>query len=254
MQKVSQYRILLVEDEALLRQTLAHRINQLDIGFEVVAQAGDGQEALELLPRSNIHLVMTDIRMPLMNGLALCKSIHEQFPSIYTVVLTSYADFTYAQEAIKQGVSDYLLKPISQEDLESALIRIRLELQKTLQLEEDPSQFGKDAEEIVEQLALYLRSNYMQDIDFSTLCADLGFSSAYLSRLFQKFKQETPLKYLTAIRIHEAQHLLANTALPIREVGERVGYPNQFHFSKTFRKATGMTPSTYRKQETGMET
>ena len=77
----------------------------------------------------------------------------------------------------------------------------------------------------------------------------MGFTSAYLTKIFNRYKGDTPLKYLTDIRIHEARQLLTDTSLPIREVGERVGYPDQFHFSKTFRKLTGLNPTAYRKQE-----
>ena len=95
-------------------------------------------------------------------------------------------------------------------------------------------------------VTLYIRSHYMDEVDFSELSSRLGFSSAYLTKLFNKYVGTTPLKYLTDIRIHEAKHLLLNTTLPIREVGEKVGYPDQFHFSKTFRKLTGMNPTAYR--------
>ena len=94
-----------------------------------------------------------------------------------------------------------------------------------------------------------MKEHYMESIDISTLADDLGFQSSYLTRLFGKHVGVTPLKYLTGIRIREAQRLLLDTSLPISEVGTRVGYSDQFHFSKTFRKATGMNPSAYRKAE-----
>lgn len=248
MKKISHYNILLVEDEPLLLQSLANRINALDTGFKVTCQAANGEEALQYLKKENIHLVLTDIRMPVMDGLTLAKKIREQYPHILTIILTSYTDFDYAREALKQGVSDYLLKPIPTEDLENALSHVRIHLQKICELEEDPIFTGKTSENIVEYTVLYMREHYMDNIDISSFCTELGFTSAYLTKLFNKYKGDTPLKYLTDIRIHEAQRLLVNTTLPIKEVGERVGYPDQFHFSKTFRKLTGMNPTAYRKE------
>lgn len=248
MGKISHYNILLVEDEVMLLQSLANRINSLNAGFKVTSQAANGEEVLQHLKNENIHLVMTDIRMPVMDGLKLVKKIHEQYPNILTMILSSYADFEYAREALKQGVFEYLLKPVPTEDLENALGHARLQLHKSFELEEFPGFSGKAVEDIVEYVALYMREHYMDDIDISSFCSELGFTSAYLTKLFNKYRGETPLKYLTDTRIHEAKRLLSNTTLPIREVGERVGYPDQFHFSKTFRKLTGMNPSAYRKQ------
>ncbi|GAA0802611.1 response regulator transcription factor [Faecalicatena orotica] len=249
MTRLNHYNVLLVEDEMLLMQSLSRHIESLEAGFKVVCQASNGEDALKCLKKENIHLVMTDIRMPVMDGLTLAKRIHEQYPHILTVILTGYADFDYAREALKQGVFDYMLKPVTMEDLENTLGRVRLHLQKFYELEEDPVLVGKDAEEIVEYTVLYMREHYMDDIDISSFSASLGFTSAYLTKLFNRYKGDTPLKYLTDIRIHEAKRLLTDTGLPIREVGERVGYPDQFHFSKTFRKLTGLNPTAYRKQE-----
>lgn len=89
-------------------QSLSRHIDALDAGFKVVCQASNGEEALKCLKRENIHLVMTDIRMPVMDGLTLAKRIHEQYPNILTVILTGYAAFNDAQEALKQGVFDYM--------------------------------------------------------------------------------------------------------------------------------------------------
>ena len=249
MTKLKHYNVLLVEDEQLLMQSLSRHIDALDAGFKVVCQASNGQEARALLKKENIHLVMTDIRMPVMDGLALARKIHEKYPHVLTVILTGYADFDYAREALKQGVFDYMLKPVVQEDLENTLGRVRLHLQKFFELQEDPSLVGRHAEEIVEYTVLYMREHYMDDIDISSFSSSMGFTSAYLTKIFNRYKGDTPLKYLTDIRIHEARQLLTDTSLPIREVGERVGYPDQFHFSKTFRKLTGLNPTAYRKQE-----
>lgn len=247
MTKLSHYNVLLVEDEKLLMQSFSRHIDALDAGFRVVCQASNGEEALVHLKKENIHLVMTDIRMPVMDGLALAKQIHEKYPNILTIVLTGYADFDYAREALKQGGFDYMLKPVVQEDLETSLSKARLQLQKLFELQEDPSLIGKHAEEIVEYMVLYMREHYMDEIDISSFSATLGFTSAYLTKIFNRYKGDTPLKYLTGIRIHEAKRLLTDTNLPIKEVGERVGYPDQFHFSKTFRKLIGMNPTAYRK-------
>lgn len=248
MKTVKHFNVMLVEDEPLLSQSLAKHIESLDDGYKVVCQAPDGQSALDLLEKQEIHLIMTDVQMPVMNGLVLAKHIHEKYPHIITIILTGFADFNYAQEALRQGVFDYLLKPVKDEALCAVLAKTRLQLQKDYTLEDEISSSGKNSRQIVDNIAEYVRNHYMENIDFSSLAGEMGFSSAYLTKLFNKYIGDTPLKYLTDIRMEEAKNLLANTSLPIREVGEKVGYPDQFHFSKTFRKATGKNPTAYRKE------
>ena len=85
-------------------------------------------------------------------------------------------------------------------------------------------------------------------ISIRQLAESFGFSSAYLSRIFTKSMEESPIRYLTALRIREAKRLLARTDEPIARVGELSGYPDQFHFSRTFRRETGENPSAYRKR------
>lgn len=247
MVKIDHYNVLLADDEYMLRQSLKRRITEIDESFRITAECGEGKSALTALEDGNIQVVFTDIRMPEMDGLELAKSIHEKYPEIITVILTGYADFEYAQEAIRQGVFDYLLKPVSEEKLSAILEKISLKLQEIYELPDDEGISGKSAAEIVKQTERYIKEHFREEIDFGALAGDLGFSSAYLSRIFTKNKGESPVKYLTSMRIKEAKRLLANTDEPIARVGELSGYPDQFYFSRTFRKETGENPTKYRK-------
>jgi AraC-like DNA-binding protein len=96
-------------------------------------------------------------------------------------------------------------------------------------------------------LLRYIRENFREEIDFGALACDLGFSSAYLSKIFTKNKGESPIRFLTSIRMKEAKRLLADTDESIARVGELCGYPDQFYFSRTFRKEVGENPTKYRK-------
>ena len=250
MKQISYYQVLLADDEYFLRQSLLRRFEDLEgDDFRVAAEAENGEEALEMLKRHDIQLVITDIRMPVMDGPELTRRIHEQYPDLLTVILTGYPDFEYAQKALRYGAFDYLVKPVGEEALDNLLGRVRSRLSQMYELPEEEGA-ARSGEECVRQAIRFMREHYMENIDIGILASELGFHSAYLTRLFGKHAGVTPLKYLTNIRIQEAKRLLIATSLPISEVGERVGYPDQFHFSKTFRKATGMNPSAFRKKET----
>ncbi len=246
--QIQNYQVLLVDDEYYVRQSLLRRFtNPESDDFRVVAEAENGKEALDMLQKHDIHMVITDIRMPVMDGLDLARQIHNRFPHILTVILTGYADFEYAQTALRYGAFDYLLKPVSEESMANLLSRARTGLSELYELPED-EKTGLSGEEYVQRAIRYMQEHYMEDIDIGALASEMGFHSAYLTRLFGRYAGVTPLKYLTNIRINEAKRLLLDTNLPISAVGERVGYPDQFHFSKTFRKATGENPTAFRKK------
>ena len=199
-----------------------------------------------MLSGNRIHLLITDIRMPVMDGLALASRVQEQFPHILTVVLTGYADFEYAKEALRHGVFDYLLKPVNEDELQNVMNRAR-SFWKPMCFPRIPVPTVPLRKLWTMRSAIW-KEHYREDIDFGKLSSDMGFTSAYLTKLFNRYVGETPLKYLTSLRIEEASRLLRETTYTIAEVGAQVGYPDQFHFSKTFRKLTGKNPSAYRKE------
>ncbi|MBR1523103.1 MAG: response regulator [Lachnospiraceae bacterium] len=248
MIKISHYNVLLADDEYMLRQSLKRRITEADKSFRVVLECGEGKSALAALEDGNIQVVFTDIRMPEMDGLELAREIHERYPDILTVILTGYADFKYAQEAIRQEVFDYLLKPVSEEDLMTVLEKLSLRLQQKYELPDEEGLPGNSAEDMVQQTERYIKEHFREDIDFGNIAEDFGISSAYLSKIFTRFTGESPVRYLTAIRMKEAKQLLAMTDEPIAKVGELSGYPDQFYFSRIFRKEVGENPTKYRKQ------
>lgn len=251
MIKIDHYNVLIADDEYMIRQSLKRRITETDDSYRIAAECGDGREALKALEGGNIQVVFTDIRMPEMDGLELAGQIHEKYPEILTVILTGYADFSYAQEAIRHGVFDYLLKPVSDDKLTAILEKLALRLQQDYELPGDEGAAGRSTEEIVKQTRRYLSEHFREEIDIGALAADFGFSSAYLSKIFTKSQGESPMRYLTGIRMKEAKRLLATTDEPIARVGELSGYPDQFYFSRTFRKEAGENPTEYRKNSRG---
>lgn len=115
------FHLLIVDDEAPIRKGISRFINWDAIDCTIEDTASDGLEAMEKLKELPIDIVITDIRMPEADGLELAKHISEHYPSIKVIILTGYADFTYAQAAIQYNVSDFLLKPISKEQVITAV-------------------------------------------------------------------------------------------------------------------------------------
>ncbi len=119
------YTIVIADDEAELRQALIRRINWKEIGFEVVGEAENGAEALELVEKLEPDLLLTDVRMPFMSGIELARAVREIRPNIQIAFLSGFDDFTYAQQAIQYNIISYILKPVSSKELTEELKKIK---------------------------------------------------------------------------------------------------------------------------------
>ena len=119
------YTIVIADDEAELRQALIRRIDWDEVGFQVVGEAENGAEALELVEKLEPDLLLTDVRMPFMSGIELARAVREIRPNIQIAFLSGFDDFTYAQQAIQYNIISYLLKPISSKELTEELKKIK---------------------------------------------------------------------------------------------------------------------------------
>ena len=127
------YRIILADDEEEVRKSIIKKIDWHAAGFEVVGDAENGQEALEKIEALEPDVLMTDIRMPYMDGLALTQRIRQKYPSMKVLIFSGYDDFEYAQQAIKLNVTEYILKPVNVEELTEILRRVKANLDEEIE-------------------------------------------------------------------------------------------------------------------------
>ncbi|WP_404429555.1 response regulator [Sutcliffiella horikoshii] len=153
-------KVLISDDEIQIRKGIRMKMDWAQAGFEIVAEAANGQEALEILKEKEVDIVITDIRMPIMDGMQFVKRCHVEYPDIKVIVLSGYSDFEYAKSSMKAGVKDYLLKPVAPDELADALQRIRseadMEKKKRLESERISRFVLNQLEERREQYLLYL--------------------------------------------------------------------------------------------------
>lgn len=131
------YKVMLVDDEKLILQGLKNIINWSDLGQEVVHLAETGIEALEKFEHEPVDIVITDINMPGLTGLELIKSIKKLNKEVKFIILSGYDEFSYAKEAIKYGVENYILKPVNEDELEEALIEVGNKIKEKKRKEND---------------------------------------------------------------------------------------------------------------------
>lgn len=143
---------MIVDDEPFIREGLKYLIDWNKYGYEISGDVGDGKSAIELLKTSDINVVITDVKMPEMNGLELISYVKKNISDkIKFIILSGYGEFNYAKQAIQYGVSDYILKPIQREELIEILMYIKNEW-----LEERKAEQSKEAwEQICFQEQMY---------------------------------------------------------------------------------------------------
>lgn len=244
-------KVVIVEDEELVRRGIVMAVDWGKMDCVVVGDAGDGLQGLELIRSCQPDLVITDIRMPRLDGLDMIAQLRREGCTAQFILLTAYGDFSYAQSAIKLGVQDYLLKPFEDSELEMAVEKagrnvieqLTREGQAIPQLRE-LSRGSKS--KYVEEAIAYIEQNYAQpEISLGMVAQFLGLSEGHLSRIFKKEANCTFMTLLTNCRMHKAMELLKDCRFKVYEVAEQVGYNDTAYFSSLFKKLVGVTPSEY---------
>ena len=127
------YRIILVDDEEEVRKSIIRKIKWEETGFLVAGDAENGEDALEKIELLEPDLILTDIRMPYMDGLTLAERVRQKYPSMKIVIFSGYDDFEYAKQAIKLNVTEYILKPVNVEELTAILQKIKANLDQEIE-------------------------------------------------------------------------------------------------------------------------
>ena len=124
------YKVLLVDDEEEVRNAIEQRISWEELGFEVIGKAQNGVKAMEIAEKLQPDVVITDIKMPYMNGLELARNLKEENPGVRILILTGFDEFEYAKEAVHLEIEEYILKPVNANELSECLKRLKNVLDK----------------------------------------------------------------------------------------------------------------------------
>lgn len=333
--------LLIVDDEPIIRKGLARMAEQYFVPMQSIRTADNGIRALELIREQTPDVVFTDIRMPKMDGLELCRQIQELDDRIQIVVISGYNDFTSAQKSMSYGVKHYLLKPVTKPDMDEILDKLfkarakgqislkkyedwieqaeqTIWLLKSAELEQLTREWeeyclasGMNLSQLKELLAdclnlltkrlvrksatvqstglelqanskeeaftlfeeelkrmmkelevnrsgnykdpmkeakAYIDSHLSREVTLEEVAEMVGLTPTYFSSLFKKMTNETFVQYRIKRRIEKAQSLLALPHVKMSDVASEVGYEDYPHFTKMFKKMTGVSPSEYRNQ------
>lgn len=244
------YRCLIVEDEKLMRTYLMEELNQIHPHWYAAAQAGDGREAVALLKRGSFDLVLTDIKMPDMDGLQLAEYIEKNCPCTYVAILSGYDEFDYARRAFRLNVCDYLLKPLNETELAGVLDKVERKLLSIKPPERQASLCPQTAPKLIQNVCAYLCQNYQQGISLSMVADLFHVTPSYLSNLFHKEVGLSYSKFLLQLRMQTAARLLASSdEMRIYEVAKACGFLSDKHFIYVFRNYFNQSPTEYRRSQ-----
>lgn len=237
-------RVLIVEDEISTLNLLKIIVDWEEFHMKIVGTASNGREALFLIPEIQPDLIVTDIKMPIMDGIELAEEVHKQNPDIKVMVVTAYEDIRLAQRALRSGVIDFILKPLKRQEIKDALVRAENLFTGSESQEEEEQQ------DLMEQVKVFLDENYFRkELSLPVIAEKYYINPSYLSRAFSKRYGITLIEYLNRIRIEHACHYLEDGSWKIYQVAERVGIPNPDYFTKCFKKVMGISVKDYKKEK-----
>lgn len=239
------YRVILVDDERMILEGLRRVVPWAELGCEVVGTASNGLEGLACIREKRPDILFTDIRMPNMDGLRMIAALKSEYPDLQIAVLTAFRDFEYAQTALNLGVCRYLLKPSKMDELNEAIRAMTARLD-AMPRQAAPEAGGQAGNYIVRQAMDYMREHCTEHLSLNDVADHVYVSSWHLSKLINRHAGQSFFDILGRMRVDKAKGLLRGTALRVHEIAERCGYSDLGHFSKSFKKITGMTPGEYR--------
>jgi len=244
-------KLLIADDEKIIRESLAECIDWASLGIKNYACCADGIEALEACLDEIPDIVLTDIKMPGLSGIELIEHIQMLSKHVEIIILSGFKEFEFAQKAMSLGVRRYLLKPVDENQLMTAIIDAKQILsQRTQPTKPQKTVMLKD-NELIRSVMEYIEANISNsELSLKQIASEHVYLNAdYLSRLFMQTTGEKFSQYLNRTRVEEAKRLLSQ-GNKINLVAEQVGCGhNPRYFSQVFRKYAGVTPSAYAQRE-----
>lgn len=253
-------KIIIAEDEDIIRKGLAYTIDWLSMGYVVAGEAANGEEGLQMIQRVQPDVVLADIRMPKMDGITMLQEALKTM-NFKSLILTSYAEFEYARKAIQLKVSDYILKPVDEEKLKETMCRLHEEIlvekEKELVSENRGSsldleyytRLAQSENQYVAGAIQEIREHYPDKISVENIAGEMGVSASYLSRKFKDITGHTFLDFLNKYRVQKAVVLLNEGQYKIYEISDMTGFSDYKHFCAVFKKYALMSPTGFLKQQ-----
>jgi two-component system response regulator YesN len=269
------FRILIADDDKIEREGIKFLMAKNGFPFDIL-EAKHGRAALELLQAHDVDVLLTDIKMPFMDGLQLAREARALKPQLKILILSGHGEFDYAKTAISLQVSNYLLKPIEPEEFRSVIAAVVQQLKEEQSAKRQQADWQKvyeaglvyqqekrlrnliqdnaddpDADSrkrAIEDVLRIIEKEYEKDLSLDYLSKSVHLSASYLSHTFKKATGVSVVKYITQYRMEKAKYLLDQSNYKINDVYKMVGFSDMSYFGLTFKQSFGITPKQYREK------
>lgn len=273
------YKVIIVDDEPIIVEGLQKGIQWANWDCEIVGTAGNGMEGLKLVKELKPNILISDISMTNMDGLAMVAAIKSEYPNIEVCLLTGFRNFEYAQQAIKLGVTRFLLKPSKIDELEEAIEAMIKNLKANGEMGENIVEniwnindekeryiyntFIKNRPEIVEteegkirftdannyilkNALMFMYDNYVLKLSLLDVAEQCYISNWHLSKLLNQYTGKGFFEIINIIRLDKAKEMLKTTSKKIQDISEEIGFQDVTHFSRIFKNYVGVSPKEFR--------
>jgi len=238
-------KLLIADDEDMIRRGTAKYIRLHTDRFSKIYEAENGQEAIDCILKYQPDILLLDVQMPLKSGIDVMREADKAGLHPVTIILSGYDEFRYAQQAIRYGAKDYLLKPTRAADILACVNRMADEYIGKEQRRSEEGQEGQ-TNHFIEEAKEYIEEHYTEDLTLGEVAEHIGISGGYLSTLFMQILGCGFVDYLQEFRIMRSCSYLQQNYLKTYEIAYKVGFRDEKYFSRVFKKLRGMSPKEYR--------
>jgi two-component system response regulator YesN len=238
-------KLLVADDEDTIRRGVAKYIQLHSNRFDRVYEAENGQQAMDIIMKYQPEMVLLDVQMPLKSGIDVMKEMRKVGLTPITIILSGYDEFRFAQQAVKYGAAEYLLKPIRANDILDCInghMDTKYGKEEVVVSGGEKKSIGNHVREAQE----YISEHYSENLSLASVAEKLGISSGYLSTILKQNLECGFVDYLNSVRIDRACCYLEQNYLKTYEVAYKVGFNDEKYFSKVFKKIVGMSPREFR--------
>lgn len=243
-------KVLIADDEELIRFDLKALLEDL-LESPQVMEAKNGREMIALCRKHRPELAFVDIKMPGIDGMEAIETLDPLHSDTLFVILSGFGEFRFAQQAIRLGVSEYLLKPADSGEVKGFLQehfsdKLRRENRNTPENDSIEGESCQNKSQItVLQAERIIRSRFQESIGVGDVAEELHITSNYLSSQFKRWMGISFTEFITDLRLEKSRELLLMPGARVSEVSRSLGYNSSRHFAKLFMEKNGMTPSEY---------
>jgi len=244
MEKVM-WKVMVADDETYMLEAMEKLIDWKKLDCQLVYKAQNGQELLEYMKRDVPDIIITDIKMPLVSGIEVAQYVYDHMLPTKVIILSAYADFEYAQEAIQYDVCGYIVKTSVIEMLPGMIKKAIKKLSIPVDSERERGEYYAD--DIFGKLQKYIEEHFMDKLTLHQIAHEIHANGSYLSRLYKLKTGHNLFDVINKMKLEKAKEYISQ-GNKIYEAAQKVGFDDVSYFSRVFRKYEGCSPREYEKR------